>query len=339
MAADVHWKEFGPSTFEIAKRSDRPVLLVITKPWCPHSRALLERSFRDPEAARIADDLFVPVHVDAERRPDVNERYGTGAWPTIAYLTPDGELLSQDGFLEPEDLADRLRRAHEFYTSHRREIEVGLKSLWARKESGDAKRVEHGGRLNREIVEDVVQAIYEKFDHRFGGWGEGAKFPHPEAIDFGLIMVAKRDDPHMREVVRVTLDRMMKSALRDRIDGGMFRFSSTPDWRTPHHEKVLDANALALRNYLEAYQLFDAPAYREVAEGIVSWMVGFMLDSDTGAFFGNQEDDVEYLRARRRGPRQPGAAADRPHDLHQLELADGFGPAQGVGGAGRHDSP
>ena len=107
--ADVQWREFEPGVFQEAQRADRPVLVLITEHWCPHCRELLESVFRTPEVVRAVEADFVPVHVDAERRPDVNERYGRGAWPTIAYLTPDGELVSQDGFLGAAELAPRLR--------------------------------------------------------------------------------------------------------------------------------------------------------------------------------------------------------------------------------------
>ena len=86
------------------------------------------------------------------------------------------------------------------------------------------------GDLTTQIVEDVVDAIYEKFDHRYGGWGEKSKFPHPEAIDFALVNVAKRQDSRMREVVTLTLDKGIEGAIHDPIDGGFFRFSKTPDW-------------------------------------------------------------------------------------------------------------
>jgi uncharacterized protein YyaL (SSP411 family) len=307
--AELDWKDFAPSVFDEARRADRPVLVVLTKQWCPHSKALLEQVFRAPDVVRQCAADWIPVHVDAERRPDVNERFGTGAWPTIAYLTPNGELLSQDRYLEPAELVERLRGVARYYHEHRDEIERGLKSLWARREDGGGERLHRGGKLNREIVEDVVHAIYEKFDHRFGGWGEGSKFPLPEAIDFALVMVSKREDQNMREVVTLTLDRMMEGAIHDHVDGGFFRYSKTPDWRTPEYEKVLDANAMRLRNYLEAYQVFGKDAYRSTARGIVRWLLGFMRDPDNGAFFGNQDADAEYYaldaegRRRRRPPR------------------------------------
>jgi len=35
----------------------------------------------------------VAVRVDNDRRPDINERYNMGGWPTTAFLTPDGDVL------------------------------------------------------------------------------------------------------------------------------------------------------------------------------------------------------------------------------------------------------
>ena len=90
----------------------------------------------------------------------------------------------------------------------------------------------------------------------------------------------------------------------------MFRFSKTPDWRSPNFEKVLDANAQRLRCYLEAYQLFGTEAYRKTSEGIVRWMLDFMVDEESGAFCGSQEDDADYYslnaedRRNREAPRR-----------------------------------
>ena len=288
--AQLDWKDFELSTFDAAKQANQPLLLVITKPWCQHCRALLNTTFTAPDVVNLINRAFVPIKVDAERRPDVNERYGIGAWPAIAYLTPDGELISNDGFLDAEQLTGRLRKVADYLASHSEEIEEGLKSLWSQKST----LLPRSGELNRQITDDVVSAIYEKFDHRYGGWGESSKFSHPEAIDFALVQVAKKDDQRMKEVVNVTLDRMMEGAIHDTIDGAFFRFSKTPDWRTPNFEKVLDANALHLRCYLEAFQQFDNPAYRKVATGIVDWLLEFMLDPETGAFFGNQDANADY---------------------------------------------
>ncbi|MCA8958334.1 MAG: thioredoxin domain-containing protein, partial [Planctomycetes bacterium] len=288
--ATVQWSEFGPSAFETSNATGRPILLVLTVPWCAHCKELRETVFADPEVDRIVATRFVPIRVDAERRPDVNDRYGTGGWPTISYLTPSGDLIAQDRFLDAPTLRQRLTEIAEEFAEHREQIDSGIRELWRRKSNDRSKP----SKLSPEIVEDVVDAIYERFDHRHGGWGTGSKFSHPEAIDFALVMVAKRRDQRMKEVVSLTLDKMMEGAVHDSIDGGFFRFSKTRDWRSPNFEKVLDSNAQRLRCYLEAFQLFGKDAYRQVAQGLVDWLLRFMRDPETDTFCGSQDADADY---------------------------------------------
>jgi uncharacterized protein YyaL (SSP411 family) len=270
------------------------VLLLITAPWCSHCKDLLQNAFTDSAILKKLDRDFITVQADAERRPDVNDRYGTGGWPTIAYLTPEGDLIGQDRYLTAKQLTTQLDKVVDIYKEHGDEIHAKLQEMWERGNTDTGKAEEPLFQLDQQIVEDVVNAIYDKFDHRYGGWGEKSKFPHPEAIDFGLVMVSKRDDQRMKEVVTLTLDKMMEGAIHDTTDGGFFRFSRTPDWRQPNFEKVLDANAQRLRCYLEAYQLFGTNAYRKTAEGIVKWMLDFMVDPENEAFCGSQDADADY---------------------------------------------
>ena len=268
------------------------MLLVLTVSWCTHCRELLQNTFADPTVVEIVTTSFVPVHADAERRPDVNDRYGTGGWPTIAFLTSEGELITNEQFLTAEQLVPLLRKVVELYRERGDEIRQGIDELWSHKLA--SCEAAPSDELTLDIVDDVADAIYEKFDHRFGGWGNKSKFPHPEAIDFALVQVAKRDDDRMREVVTVTLDRMAEGGIHDPIDGGFFRYSKTPDWRNPNLEKILDANVQRMRCYLEAYQLFGTPAYRVAATGVIEWMLRFMRDEETGAFYGSQDADSAY---------------------------------------------
>ncbi|MBL9076817.1 MAG: thioredoxin domain-containing protein [Planctomycetes bacterium] len=291
MSDGIRWQHFEPTTLQKAAAADRPVLMVLTAPWCHYCRELMAKSFTDPQVVALVEEAFVPVHVDAERRPDVNQRYGTGAWPTIAWLTPDGELIAHENYLAAEPLRRQLERVRAAWHTRKGDIQKGLRELWAHRTDRDAPP---RTKLRREMVDDIALAIYEKFDARHGGFGETSKFPHPEAIDFALVQASKRNDERMREVVVRTLDRMMESPLHDTVEGGFFRYSRTPDWRTPNYEKLLDQNALVLRAYLEGYQVFGRDAYGRAALGIVDWMLTTMRDPQTGAFAGSQDGDHDY---------------------------------------------
>jgi len=314
----IRWQHFDASTSSAASRADKPILLLLTAPWCQHCRDLLAGPLSDPRVVAAVHEGFVPVHVDAERRPDVNQRYGTGGWPTIAWLTPNGELLAHDNFLDATNLLQRLERVRASWQKNKHDIQRGLRDLWAHQDRPATTRTQ----LRRQMVEDIVDAVYDKFDPRHGGFGDGIKFPHPEVVDFALVQAMKRNDPRMREVVTRTLDQMLASPLHDTVDGGFFRFSRTPDWQTPNHEKLLDQNALVLRACLEAFQVFGTPGYRAAAEGIVRWMTATMLDAPTGAFGGSQDGDADSFAVdpAERARREP-ATLDRTVYCHANSLA------------------
>lgn len=318
MTAAIRWQHFEPATLAAAAAADRPILLLLTAPWCQHCRDLLATSFADPQVIAAVQDGFVPVHVDAERRPDVNQRYGAGSWPTIAWLTPDGELLAQDTWLDAQALLQRLAAVRAAWQQQQPQLRQGLRQLWA----AEAGRSPHTGRLRQEMVLDIADAIYEKFDVRHGGFGDSSKFPHPEALDFALVQVSKRGDERMREVVVRTLDRLLDSPLHDRVEGGVFRFSRTPDWHAPDYEKLVDQNALLLRACLEAFQVFGTAAYREAALGIIGWLCDTMRDRSTGAFAGSQDGDADYFTSDKatRGHREP-PSLDRTVYCHANAIA------------------
>jgi len=319
MSQTIRWQHFEPATLRSAAAANRPILMLLTAPWCQHCRELLATTFADPMVVATVAANFVPVQVDAERRPDVNQRYGTGSWPTIAWLTPDGELLAHNNFLDRDGMLQTLERVQQAWRERQPEIRRGLQELWS---TASLTSAPAHARLRREMVDDIAQAIYDKFDHRYGGFGEGSKFPHPEALDFALVQASKREDERMREVVTTTLDRMIESPVHDPIDGGFFRYSRTPDWHSPNYEKLLDQNALILRACLEAYQLFGKAHYRAAAEGVVRWMLSSMLLPEAAAFAGSQNGDADYYTGAKseRAQRQP-PALDRTVYCHSNAVA------------------
>lgn len=87
------WLPWATPAFQEAQRTRRPVLLLIDTAWSSASRHIREDLLtRDAVVARVRG-RFVPVHVDADWRPDIADRYGLGAWPTLLALTPEGHVL------------------------------------------------------------------------------------------------------------------------------------------------------------------------------------------------------------------------------------------------------
>ena len=78
----VRWLPWSADAFARASREQKPVLLSITAAWCRACHEMDRTTYADPAVAALIHDRFVPVRVDTDRRPDINERYNLGGWPT-----------------------------------------------------------------------------------------------------------------------------------------------------------------------------------------------------------------------------------------------------------------
>ena len=61
-----------------------------------------------PEIVSAINDRCVPVRVDADRRPDINDRYNLDGWPTTGFLTPSGEILAGSTYVVPDQMVRML---------------------------------------------------------------------------------------------------------------------------------------------------------------------------------------------------------------------------------------
>ncbi len=278
---------------EKAEAENKILILMLTVSWCRFCQEMEKQTFGDPRVQNALKEHFVLCQVDADRNPDLDQQFNMGGWPSIAFISPNEDLIAGDTYLSPEELLPLLPQIWSFYQRNKEELKRGESFTKMVKEQPLATGpIEET--LGKELVESVTASMLDKFDHSYGGWGEGQKFPHTESLDFAMIQYSKTGDPRMREVVTLTLDSMIEGGIHDAIDGGFFRFSKTRDWRVPNFEKVLDNNAQRLRCLIEAWQLFEKPSYKKAAEGVIRWMTETMLDPTTGSFFGSQRDDPEY---------------------------------------------
>ncbi len=59
MSDGIRWQHFEPTTLQKAAAADRPVLMVLTAPWCHYCRELMAKSFTDPQVVALVEEAFV----------------------------------------------------------------------------------------------------------------------------------------------------------------------------------------------------------------------------------------------------------------------------------------
>ena len=304
-ASPVQWTEWGPAAFERARREDKPILLRISAVWCHWCHVMDETTDADPEVARRMNEWFVPVRVDNDERPDINDRYNLGGWPTTAFLTPEGDLITGGTYFPAPQFREILARIHEAWSRNRDEIAAEVARIRDRRRAPAApEKAEHGAPERRGFdsaaLSRVTEAVLDGYDWRFGGFGTQPKFPQPEAVRLLLQAHAGSGADGPREAAAGTLtamrtaglDRERTYGLYDHAAGGFFRYSTTRDWTEPHFEKMCEDNARMALAYLDGYRLLGDPLYGETVRGVFGFVLDILSDPEGGAY-GSQDADGE----------------------------------------------
>src|SRR4051812_5192769 len=71
----VDWYPFSDEAFGRARNENKPILLSIGYSACHWCHVMAHESFEDDETAQLMNERFVPVKVDREEMPDVDQIY------------------------------------------------------------------------------------------------------------------------------------------------------------------------------------------------------------------------------------------------------------------------
>ena len=292
----VEWLPWGADAFARARAEAKPVLLSITAAWCRACHEMDCTTYADPGVVALIRDRFIPVRVDTDRRPDINERYNLGGWPTTAFLTCDGGVLTGATFVPRDRMSGVLTRVAEAYATKA--------GSFAATESTEGGATHHTEGLATDRTDDtdnsaldrLVEDIFSTFDDEHGGFGIEPKFPLTAPLHLAIALYRETGDERWRHIVERTLDAMADGALWDHAGGGFYRYATTRDWRFPHEEKLLETNAALLRVIAEAALVFGRDVDRDRCKALAGFITT-ALRAEAGGFHGSDADRVLYADA------------------------------------------
>ena len=304
-ANEIHWHEWGDAAFDAAG-TDRLVFLHLTAVWSLQCQRMDEEAFSNPDVIALLNGAVVPVRVDADRLPHVQDRYIAGGWPTNALLTPTGEVLWAATYVDADGLLKAFSNALATWDRRRDEI---MTEIERRRRALETTRTRHApvGLVRREPADDVLNSIAQAYDPRNGGFGDAPKFVESEAIELLQLLGAGGDADSMRMATH-TLDGMLAGELLDTVDGGFYRYTIGSDWTQPRHEKLLGVNAGLLEVYARGAVQHDRKDWRAVVERTITWADTVMSRPD-GLWNASQADHETWYaldaagRARAEAPR------------------------------------
>ncbi|KAF4168341.1 hypothetical protein CNMCM6936_002797 [Aspergillus lentulus] len=323
----VAWQLWDAEAIELARRYNRLIFLSIGYSACHWCHVMEKESFMSQEVASLLNESFIPIKVDREERPDIDDVYmnyvqattGSGGWPLSVFLTPNLEpvfggtywpgpnsstLSRQDtvGFVDIlEKLRDVWKTQQQRCLDSAKEITRQLREFaeeGTHAQQGDRQADED---LDIELLEEAYQHFASRYDTVNGGFSRAPKFPTPANLSFLLRLktypsavsdiVGQEECDKAAAMAVSTLISMARGGIRDHIGHGFARYSVTADWSLPHFEKMLYDQAQLLDVYVDAFKITHNPELLGAVYDLATYLTTAPIRSPVGAFHSSEDAD------------------------------------------------
>ncbi len=319
----VDWRPWRAEVFKDARADNQLVYVSVGYFSCHWCHVMQQESYRDKGIAKILNDNYIAVKVDRELDPDLDRRLidfvektrGSAGWPLNVFLTPDGYPVTGFTYLPRNDFAGVLQELDKTWQQDHASLAKAARDFFHNQMQGLENQAFVAPQIPAsELIDAFLSQTMLLADELQGGIGNSSKFPNVPQFDALLDIIAqnKQLDKDVPDFVNLTLRMMATKNLYDHVNGGFFRYTTDPDWQTPHFEKMLYDNAQLAMLYLQAHQLWPDQGYADIATRTLDFVEenlkhpdgGYMtslsaVDDDNkegGAYFWTREQLAALLR-------------------------------------------
>ena len=300
----VHWRPWGADVLAEAERTGKPLFVSVGYAACHWCHVMAHESFEDEETAAVLNDLFIPVKVDREERPDIDHWLQTaiatlgrqGGWPLSAFLTAQGKPFwggtyfpKEESYGRPafktvlKEIAARYRDAPKEVTSNVEQIGQALEQAWGRTRGPSGLEIS---------LDEIAIQDGRRFDFFFGGLDGVPKFPNVPTVELLWRAYLRTGVAQFYQAVSVTLEQMCAGGIYDHLGGGFHRYSTDDRWLVPHFEKMLYDSAAMIGIMTLVWQHVHTLTYQERVAETVAWLLREMR-VEGGGFASSQDADSE----------------------------------------------
>lgn len=301
--SEVDWRTLEPAAFAEARRTGRPILILIGAPWSREARTADSEIFADREVVSFLNRYMVCIRIDAQseprwigaflplRRATLPMRNGFQVW----FLTPEGQLFDNAGEIgtvrpiQAEVFTEILDRTKERMAA----IRAGTLGDYTpgSEQSADVAlltaasfpQAYQDGRLLQDIAQNAAEGL--------GGIRRfGQVRLSPSALLY-LLLSGRNEE------LRKSLDAAIRGPLADWLEGGFFESYEVTSKRISF-DKVALTNAEMMAVLAKAGEALEQPLYRRYAKFTFDYLLRRAVQN--GFVAGSEIADESQLRSKRK---------------------------------------
>jgi uncharacterized protein YyaL (SSP411 family) len=295
----VNWEAWNSNTLEIAKQSNKLIIISVGYAACHWCHVMEHESFEDEAVAQVMNSNFISIKVDREERPDIDQVYmnavqlmtGQGGWPLNVIALPDGRPVWGGTYFKKEQWINALNQISELYKAQPEKLDEYASKLEQGLKSVDVVSINTETALFKtNFIDETVESWSAYFDDKRGGMNRAPKFMMPNNYHFLMRYAFQNKKEKIAKFVDNTLTNMAFGGIYDQVGGGFSRYSVDEKWHVPHFEKMLYDNGQLVSLYADAYLITKNNLYKEVVIETLDFIERELTDAN-GAFYSSLDAD------------------------------------------------
>ena len=277
----VNWTEWGKPALEKAKKENKLLFVSIGYFACHWCHVMQRESYADKGIAKQLNKNYISIKVDRELNPVLDKRLiefvqvtnGTAGWPLNVFITPDGYPLVGATYMPREHFSTVLKQLDKKWKTEEKSLVAQAKDMSETLVSMlEGQERSSKTSTTKSLAESYVEVAMKSADALQGGFGQQRKFPQIPQLWALLKLNETKKNKEADEFINLTLKQMAQKGLHDELAGGFYRYTTDPDWETPHFEKMLYTNAMMPLLYFDAADRYNNPQYKKVAQETLRYL-------------------------------------------------------------------
>jgi len=300
----VNWRPWQAEVFKDARQDKRLVYVSVGYFSCHWCHVMQQESYQDEGIAKLLNQSYIAVKVDRELDPDLDRRLiefvektrGSAGWPLNVFLTPDGYPVAGFTYLPSNVFANVLQELDDAWQKDQDQLADAARTFFETQMQDKENQAFLAPQIpSQEMIGAFVSQTMLLADELQGGIGNASKFPNVPQLDTLLTIIQQNPelDKDVVDFVQLTLHMMASKNLQDHVNSGFFRYTTDPDWYTPHFEKMLYDNAQLAMLYLRAHELWPDQGHADIARRTLDFVEASLKHPDGGYMSSLSAVDVD----------------------------------------------